>query len=178
MEILETQRLYLREWKDEDKTVFTEINADPRVMEFLGDAWSPQWSHDWADMKARQMKERGYGLYAVEIRENGKFIGFCGLQDVNFDAPFTPAVEIGWRLAREHWGKGYATEAATTVIRHAFATLGMEGLVSFTVPENKRSRRVMEKIGMTHCPQEDFVHPMVAAGSRLAGHVLYRLKKT
>jgi RimJ/RimL family protein N-acetyltransferase len=121
--------------------------------------------------------EHGFGLYAVERREEGDFIGFVGLAQITFEAPFTPAVEIGWRLARHAWGHGYSTEAARAVVDHAFGPLGLEELVSLTVPANEPSWRVMERIGMTRDPAEDFDHPRVPQGHPLARHMLYRLTR-
>ena len=119
----------------------------------------------------------GYGLYAVEVKQSGAFVGYVGLARPNFEAHFTPAVEIGWRLARETWGQGYATEAARAVVDHAFGPLGLEALVSFTAEWNRPSRRVMEKIGMTHDPADDFRHQKLPADHKLSRHVLYRLSR-
>jgi ribosomal-protein-alanine N-acetyltransferase len=119
----------------------------------------------------------GLGYYAVEVGETGAFIGFVGPGRPNLDAPFMPAIEIGWRLARESWGNGYATEAAGAVVDHAFGSLGLDALVSYTTEWNRRSRRVMEKIGMTRDPRDDFMHPNLPAGHKLAPHVLYRIDR-
>lgn len=120
----------------------------------------------------------GFGLFAAELKETGTFIGFVGLSVPSFEAPFMPAVEIGWRIGFDHWGNGLATEGAQAVVNYAFETLKLPGLVSFTVPQNIRSRRVMEKIGMTHDPADDFDHPRLVAGHPLQRHVLYRLNAT
>ena len=122
-------------------------------------------------------RAHGFGLYAAELREEHRFIGFVGLAVPTFEAPFTPCVEIGWRLCAEYWGRGLATEGASAVVRHAFEVLGLDALVSFTVPANIRSRRVMEKIGMTHSPSDDFDHPSLGKGHPLRRHVLYRLRR-
>ena len=119
---------------------------------------------------------RGYGRWAVEVPGVAPFIGFVGLAYVDFPSPFTPCVEIGWRFAREHWGKGYAGEAARASIRHGFEQLGLEEIVSFTVPHNARSRAVMERIGMTRSPEQDFDHPVLPEGHPLRRHVLYRIR--
>jgi RimJ/RimL family protein N-acetyltransferase len=111
----------------------------------------------------------------VEVKESGEFVGFVGLSVPQFEAPFMPAVEIGWRLAAEYWGKGLATEAARETLRFGFEVVGLESVVSFTVPANMRSRRVMERIGMTHDPREDFDHPQLPVGHPLRRHVLYRV---
>jgi RimJ/RimL family protein N-acetyltransferase len=120
----------------------------------------------------------GFGLCAVKLRRDGSFIGFIGLNVPSFDAPFTPCVEIGWRLAADCWGQGLATEGAHAIVRYGFETLGLEELVSFTVPANARSRRVIEKLGMTHDPDDDFDHPRLPAGHPLRRHVLYRLNRS
>jgi RimJ/RimL family protein N-acetyltransferase len=172
-----TSRLKLREWTDADRDPFAAINADPRVMEFFprslvrveSDAFL---AHNQADIVAN-----GYGLYAVEVKQTGQFIGYVGLARPTFEAHFTPAIEIGWRLARAAWGEGYATEAARAVAGHAFGVLGLDALVSFTAEWNRPSRRVMEKIGMTHDPADDFLHPRLPPDHKLSRHVLYRLSR-
>ena len=122
--------------------------------------------------------QNGFGLWAVELRESEEFIGFVGLAVPGFEAHFTPCVEVGWRLAAGHWGRGLATEAARTAIRHGFDELQLNEIVAFTVPANVRSRRVMEKPGMTHDPRGDFDHPMIAEGHPFRRHVLYRLQRS
>jgi RimJ/RimL family protein N-acetyltransferase len=113
----------------------------------------------------------------VEEKATGRFIGYVGLAPVDFEAPFAPAIEVGWRLARESWGNGYATEGAGAVVDNAFGSPGLDALVSFTAEWNRRSRRVMEKIGMTRDPREDFIHPKLPPGHKLAPHVLYRISR-
>jgi ribosomal-protein-alanine N-acetyltransferase len=120
----------------------------------------------------------GFGLWAVEVFGGPAFIGFVGLAVPRFEAHFTPAVEVGWRLAREHWGRGYATEAARAALDFGFGSAGLDEIVSFTVPANTRSRAVMERLGMTHDPSDDFDHPQIAPGHPLRRHVLYRLKRS
>ncbi len=151
------------------------MNADPRVMEFFPALLSPAESDALVDRAQAHFDRHGFGPFAVELLENQFFIGFIGLSIPNFDAPFMPAVEIGWRLAFDCWGRGLATEGARAVIRYAFEDLGLGSLVSFTVPENLRSRRVMEKLGMTHDPADDFDHPRLPEGHPMRRHVLYRL---
>jgi RimJ/RimL family protein N-acetyltransferase len=119
----------------------------------------------------------GYGLWAVEIPGESEFIGFVGLALHNFEAPFTPAVEVGWRLARNYWGRGFASEAARAAVNDGFDRVALSEIVSFTVPDNKRSVRVMQRLGMTHDPSDDFDHPRIPAGHRLRRHVLYRLRR-
>ncbi len=174
---LQTERLLLRRWRDSDRLPFQAMNADPRVMEFMPSLLSPDESDALADRAQAHFDRHGFGPFAAELTENHSFIGFIGLSIPNFEAPFMPAVEIGWRLAFEYWGHGLATEGARAAVQYAFGELGLESLVSFTVPGNLRSRRVMEKIGMTHDPCVDFDHPRLPEGHPLRRHVLYRLKR-
>ena len=122
-------------------------------------------------------RAKGFGLYAAELRDKAGFVGYVGLHTPTFEAHFTPCVEIGWRLASDVWGQGLATEGAMAVVRHAFEDLGLDEIVSFTVPANQRSIRVMEKIGMTRDPADDFEHPNLPEGHPLRHHVLFRLRK-
>jgi RimJ/RimL family protein N-acetyltransferase len=122
-------------------------------------------------------ESNGFGLWAVEVLGGAPFIGFVGLAVPTFEAHFTPAVEVGWRLAREHWGRGYATEAARAALEFGFGSVGLDEIVSFTVPANVRSRTVMERLGMTHDPKDDFDHPRIPPGNPLRRHVLYRLQR-
>jgi len=172
-----TERLHLREWKAEDRAPFAALNRDPRVMEFFPRALEPPESDALANRIQASIAARGFGLYAAETRDTGAFIGFIGLAEVTFPAAFTPATEVGWRLARDAWGRGYATEGARAVIDHAFGALGFGALVSFTTEWNARSRRVMEKIGMTYDPSADFRHPQLPPDHKLAPHVLYRISR-
>jgi RimJ/RimL family protein N-acetyltransferase len=172
---LQTERLLLRRWRDSDRLPFQQMNADPRVMEFFPAGLSPAESDALVDRAQAHFDRHGFGPFAVELLQNQSFIGFIGLSTPNFDAPFMPAVEIGWRLAFDRWGRGLATEGARAVIRYAFEDFGLDNLVSFTVPENLRSRRVMEKLGMIHDPRDDFDHPRLPEGHSMRRHVLYRL---
>jgi RimJ/RimL family protein N-acetyltransferase len=167
---LRTERLLLRQWRDEDREPFAALNADPVVMEYFPSTKSRQESDAFVDFNIATIDERGWGLWAVEA--NGAFIGFVGLNEPSF----RPGVEIGWRLARAAWGHGYATEAARAVLHFAFHELGLDEVISFTTVENRRSRRVMERIGMTYDPDGDFDHPNVAV-ERVRPHVLYRLAR-
>jgi ribosomal-protein-alanine N-acetyltransferase len=171
---LQTDRLLLRHWRDSDRLPFQNMNADPRVMEFFPALLSPAESDALVDRAQAHFDRHGFGPFAAELLENQLFIGFIGLSIPNFDAPFMPAVEIGWRLAFNCWGCGLATEGARAVIRYASKDLGLDSLVSFTVPENLRSRHVMEKLGMTHDPADDFDHPRLPEGHPMRRHVLYR----
>jgi RimJ/RimL family protein N-acetyltransferase len=144
-------------------------------MEFFPALLTPEETDAGIARVQNHFNRHGFGFYAAEFRENETFIGFVGLNIPSFDAPFMPAVEIGWRLAFDFWGRGLATEGARAVIDHAFKTLGLTSLVSFTVPANMRSRRVMEKLGMVHDSTGDFDHPNLPVGHPLQRHVLYRL---
>ena len=143
---IETERLLLRLWNLSDREPFARLNSDPRVMEFFPAALSRAESDGLVERIEEHFRRHGFGLYAVELRQSRRFIGYTGLAVPNFVAHFTPCVEIGWRLAAEHWGQGLASEAARAVIRHAFDSLHLEALVSFTVPANVRSRRVLSLI--------------------------------
>ncbi len=175
--VLRTRRLVLRRWRESDYPAFAELNADPRVVEFLPKALDRAES----DLMARRLEENieklGFGLWAVEVPGMADFIGFVGLGVPKFQTHFTPCVEIGWRLAHAHWGKGYATEAAEASLAFGFEKANLAEIVSFTVPMNVRSRGVMERIGMTRREEEDFDHPGIADGDRLKRHVLYRLAR-
>lgn len=173
-----TERLILRPWEESDRELFARLNADLRVMEYMPHVLSKPDSDALADRIGVHFRQHGFGLCAVELRLDGSFIGFIGLNVPSFDAPFTPCVEIGWRLAADRWGQGLATEGANAIVRYGFETLGLDELVSFTVPANARSRRVMEKLGMTHDPADDFDHPRLPPGHPLRGHVLYRLNRS
>ena len=173
---LRTGRLILRPWRDEDLAPFAALNADPVVMEYFPATLSRAESDAFATRVRSDMAERGFGLWAVEAPGVTPFVGFTGLAVPRFDAHFTPCVEIGWRLAREHWGRGYAPEAARAALAHGFGALGLDEIVSFTTVANLRSRRVMEKLGMRHDLAEDFEHPNLAAGHPLRRHVLYRIQ--
>jgi RimJ/RimL family protein N-acetyltransferase len=172
---LATPRLLLRGWRDDDRPAFATMNADPEVMAHFPAPLDRAASDDLMDRFVAHWAERGLGLWAVERASDGRLLGFTGLSVPGFDAAFTPAVEVGWRLIRDGWGQGYATEAAQAALQFGFQTKGLEEIVSFTVPANARSRRVMERIGMTHDPADDFDHPRLPPGHRLRRHVLYRL---
>lgn len=173
---MQTKRLLLRNWKKEDLISFQKLNADPRVMEHFPSPLSKEESDALAGKIMRELEKKSYGLWAVETLKDHHFIGFVGLHYQDFPAPFTPCIEIGWRLSFDAWGKGYAFEAAKKVIEYAFETLQLKELVSFTAASNDRSIRLMERLGMTHDPKDDFEHPKIPQGHPLRNHVLYRLK--
>ena len=172
--ILETQRLILRPWQASDREPFARMNADPRVMEYFPKVLTAEESNAAVDSIEAHFDRKGFGLFAAELRSSGAFIGFTGLWTPSFEAHFTPCVEIGWRLAFEYWGQGLATEGAREALRFGVETLSLPEIVSFTTVTNTRSRRVMEKIGLTHNPADDFDHPALPEGHPLRRHVLYR----
>lgn len=172
---LKTKRLLLRPWKESDLEPFAALNKDPRVMEYFPSLLTQKESDERVHSWQEKIEARGWGLWAVSVIDIADFIGFIGLEQVNFEAPFTPAVEIGWRLAYPFWGKGYATEGALACLKYGFKILKLEEIVSFTAVQNRRSRAVMERIGLHHDPHDDFDHPKLAEGHRLRRHVLYRI---
>ncbi|MGE0725700.1 MAG: GNAT family N-acetyltransferase [Alphaproteobacteria bacterium] len=172
-----TARLLLRGWRDTDLPTFAAMNADHRVMAHFPATLDHAETEAMVGRIRAHFATHGFGLWAVEVRGVAPFIGYAGLAVPRFEAHFTPCVEIGWRLARDHWGNGYATEAAAAVLGHAFGPLGLAEVVSFTVPANARSWRVMERIGMARDPASDFEHPVLPAGHPLRPHVLYRLSR-
>ncbi len=172
---LVTERLVLRRWHDADREPFAALNADPEVMEYFVAPLSRAESDAFVDSIEASFAERGYGLWAVEEASSGRFAGFVGLWLADFPATFTPALEVGWRLAAWSWGRGYATEAARAALADGFDRLGADEVVSFTSVLNERSQAVMRAVGMTRDPAGDFEHPRVPAGHRIRPHVLYRL---
>jgi ribosomal-protein-alanine N-acetyltransferase len=172
---LETERLLLRQWRAEDRAPFAALNADPAVMEHFPAPLTRAESDAFADRVEELIAQQGWGLWAMQEHATGRFLGFTGLAYPRFDAPFGPAVEIGWRLARDAWGQGLATEAACAATAFAFDELALDEIVSFTAAPNERSRAVMRRLGMRHDPADDFDHPLVEQ-ARLRRHVLYRLR--
>jgi RimJ/RimL family protein N-acetyltransferase len=172
---LRTPRLVLRRWRDADREPFAALNADPVVMERLTTTLTRDESDAMIDRIEASFDERGFGLWVAEVIDGPSCIGFVGLNVPEFEAPFTPCVEVGWRLARAAWGHGYATEGARAAIADGFDRVGLDEIVSFTTPGHARSRAVMERLGMTRDPAGDFGHPRLAEGHPLHAHVLYRL---
>ena len=173
---LETERLILRNWQESDVAPFVEMNHDPEVMKYFPAILSADETKILVMRIKSHFKEHGFGLFAVELKSEKKFIGFTGLAIPTFEAHFTPAVEIGWRLASKYFGQGYATEAARKVLEFAFNELKLKEIVSFTAMVNKPSINVMKKIGMTHDSKDDFQHPKLDKNHPLSLHVLYRIK--
>lgn len=176
--MITTDRLILRPWKDKDKAPFAEMNADPVVREFFPSILTREQSDASVQHLMDAYERDGFCCFAAELIATGEFTGFIGIQTMNFAVPGVsqPAVEIGWRLARRHWGKGLATEGAQAAMHYGFETLRLGEIVSITVPANVRSRRVMDKIGLTHHPELDFDHPRIAERHPLRRHVLYARK--
>lgn len=175
--MIETERLLLRPWRDSDLEPLAALNADPRVMQHFPRLLTRDESQAMILRIQGIFSERGFGLWALEVKDGAPFIGFCGLLAPGFTAHFTPCVEIGWRLAADHWGQGYAREAARAALAYGFDRARLDEIVSFTVPANVRSRRVMEAIGMTRDPEDDFEHPALPPGHPLRRHVLYRISR-
>lgn len=173
---LETPRLLLRRWREADLDPYTAMNADARVMEYFPRLLTKEDSAQHIARLEAHFEENNFGILAAELKATGELIGFVGMQRVPFEAHFTPAVEIGWRIAYPHWGQGYATEGALEVLRDGFERLQLAEVVALTATGNLRSRRVMEKLGMTRNPQDDFENPRVEVGHWLRPHVAYRIE--
>jgi ribosomal-protein-alanine N-acetyltransferase len=173
--MLRTDRLLLRSWRPADRRAFARMNADPEVMEFFVAPLTREESDAFVDRIETGFAQHGFGVWAVEEITTGAFIGFAGLLLQTFEASFTPAFEIGYRLDRHAWGQGYATEAAREAVRFGFERAGLVEIVSMTAVGTVRSRAVMRKLGMTHDSRDDFDHPRVPDGHPLKRHVLYRL---
>jgi ribosomal-protein-alanine N-acetyltransferase len=175
--MITSERLILRRWREEDLSPFAAINADPTAMRFMPGVMSLEETRALIGRIEDHHRAHGFGILAVEVRGVAPFVGFVGLQRVGFEAAFTPAVEIGWRLAPAFWGKGYATEGARAALRFGFEVLTLDQIVSFTVAANKASWSVMERIGMVRDVDGDFDHPRLPVGHALRRHVLYRMAR-
>jgi len=173
--IIETERLFLRNWKDSDIPAFAAMNADPVVMEYFPKALDHSGTLEFVGRIRARFEKSGYGLYAAELKADSSFIGFIGFSVPSFESFFTPCVEIGWRLRREVWGRGLAPEGAGACLKYGFEELGFDSVCSFTSAANLKSIRVMEKIGLVK--EGEFDHPAIAPGSPLRRHVLYRITR-
>ena len=173
---LNSERIILREWRDEDLVPFAALNADPIVMEYYPKTLNREESDALATRMRALFAQHGYTYWALEIPGVTAFAGMVGLAQLNFDAPFTPAVDVGWRLAHEYWGKGYVTEAAQLALEYGFNELQLPEIVAITATGNLRSQAVMQRIGMARNTNEDFDHPKLETGHPLQRHVLYRKK--
>lgn len=173
---LETKRLQLRDWKEADIEPFSQLNADKKVMEYFPNTLSNDQTIMFYKTILSEFHECGFGLYAVEVKANKEFIGFIGFHRADFEADFTPCIEIGWRLKKEAWGNGYATEGAAACLHYGFNKLGLGNIYSFTAEMNKPSQNVMKKIGMNFI--KTFNHPKVKEDSPLHKHVLYHINNS
>ncbi|HTU50117.1 MAG TPA: GNAT family N-acetyltransferase [Acidobacteriaceae bacterium] len=178
--MIETERLRLRRWHEADLTAFAAMNADPQVRRYFSSRLTREESDASVSRFIRMYALDGYGFMAAELRETSEFIGMIGIQRMSFLLPgcSTPAVEIGWRLNEKSWGKGLATEGARACLDLAFRQFQLPEIVAFTTSANLPSRRVMEKLGMTRNPDDDFDHPGIPAGNPCQRHVLYRIHKS
>lgn len=174
--VLETRRLILRQWRHEDKQPFATMNADTRVMQYMPKLLDHIESDALANRCMELINQRGWGFWAVELKLNHAFIGYVGLHIPSTDLPFKPCVEIGWRLAFDYWGQGFAYEAACASLKTGFETLGLTEIVAFTTLTNQRSIALMERLNMTRDALV-FDHPRVPAGHPLRQHCLYRLSR-
>lgn len=174
---LTTNRLIMRPWTADDIAPFAAMSADPQVMELFPKTLSAQESAAQAQNFMREFETLGYGRWVLELPGVAPFIGITGLNPVPYETPFTPAHEMAWRLARPFWGHGYVTEAAKATMAFAFTHLKLDEIVAFTVPANRRSQAVMQRLGMTRNPADDFDHPRLPEGDRLRRHVLYRIRR-
>lgn len=174
---LETSRLMLRGWRDLDVEPWVTMSADERVMEFFPRPYTRAEAEKFASWARSELERNGFGWWVVEVKDEIPFAGVVCVQRVPFDAPFTPAKEIGWRLALPAWGRGFAYEGARAALDHVFRTLGWPEVVAMTSTLNLRSQKLMQRLGMTHDPSDDFDHPRLPVGHRLQRHVLYRIKR-
>ena len=176
VEARRTERLVLRGWRDDDRAAWAAMNADPEVMRYFPDTLTREQSDAMLDRMDAALAEQGWGLWALERQDTGEMVGFTGLAVPRHDLPFNPCVEVGWRLARSAWGRGFATEAAREALRVGFDEVGLAEVVSMTSVPNTPSRAVMERLGMTRDPGDDVEHPAVPVGHPLRPHVLYRIR--
>ena len=172
---IETDRLILRDWKGSDLEPFRKLNSDEKVMKYFTNILSYEQTDKFYNAIIKELRDCGFGLYAVEVKKNKEFIGFIGFHKATFSSDFTPCIEIGWRLKKEFWGRGYATEGAKACLSYGFKKLGLEEIYSFTSKINKPSENIMKKIGMNY--MKDFNHPKIDSDNKLCRHVLYNIKK-
>lgn len=171
----ETERLIFRRWQELDSMPFYKMNSDPDVMEYFPKTLSRTESDSLIERIENSFEDRGYGLWALELKDNKAFIGFLGFNFTDLESDFTPCIEIGWRIDKNYWGKGYATEGASKCLEVGFNTFFFQEIYSFTSKENTRSEKVMKRIGLTYV--KEFNHPRIDENHWLCRHVLYRLKK-
>lgn len=176
MKPLETERLILRQWRDNDRVEFAALNADPVVMKYFPSTYDRIQSDASIDRFIKSIENKHLGFFAAELKISKELIGFIGLKEVPDNLPFAPAIEIGWRLAQQFWGQGLASEGALACLEYGFKTLGIESVVSMTPCTNLKSERLMQRIGMCNSKQ-NFIHPTITPNGSLAEHVLYRINK-
>lgn len=178
--IIQTERLHLRQWREEDMELFIALNQDEKVREYFFPRFlSPEESKASLALITDHIERLSWGFWAASLIDTGEFIGCIGLEEVYFNAHFnasSKAIGIGWRLANNYWGKGYATEGAKAALKYGFKTLNFKEIVSYTTLQNGRSKKVMEKIGMHHDPKDNFEHPKLPQGHPLSWHALYRIQ--
>lgn len=174
MTTLTTDRLTLRPWQNSDRPPFAVMSADTESMQYLGSVWDQATADNFIDRMNKHHQDYGYGPMAIELKDSGEFIGFCGLKNVTFQSFFTPAIEIGWRIARPHWNQGYATEAARRIIDYGFSELKLPQIISYVTPANGASTKVMEKLGMIK--EQSFIHPSMNKEDLFSKMILFRLK--
>jgi RimJ/RimL family protein N-acetyltransferase len=175
--MIETERLILRAWKGSDVAPFHAMGNDPQVMEFLGPFLSRADAESAAERQNGNLAALGHCFWAVERREDGAFMGFCGVKPGPAETPIEGEIEIGWRLARPYWGKGYAREAAEASLDWVWANLDVDSVSAITVPGNRRSWGLMERLGMVRAPDDDFDHPNVPVGNPIRRHITYRIAR-
>ncbi len=173
---LETERLILRQWKSQDLVPFAKLNSDHLVMEYFPSVLNRQESDAMADKCKSLISDRGWGFWALELKSDRTFIGFVGIHIPKDTLPFSPCVEIGWRLQKHSWGQGYATESANKALEFCFKNLNLKEVVSFTPASNYRSRSLMERLGLSNT-NENFIHPDIPKNHSLSECVLYKIKK-
>ena len=173
--IFESERLFFRKWKEEDIKIFSDMNSDPTVMEYFPKILTEKESKQLYEKIVMDLDKNSYGLWAVELKNSNQFIGFIGFNYTTFKSDFTPCLEIGWRIKKEEWGKGYATEGAKASLNYGYHELGLDEIYSFTSKINQRSEKVMIKIGLNKIGE--FEHPNIEEGNKLRRHVLYKIVK-
>ncbi|MCB9062064.1 MAG: GNAT family N-acetyltransferase [Halobacteriovoraceae bacterium] len=174
---IQTERLILRQWKNSDRDIFAQINADPEMMKFFPSTYDKNKSDNFIDKTIELIKKNNYGFFAVELKETKEFIGFVGFTDTDYEAYFVPAIEIGWRIHKKYWKKGLATEAAFSCLKYCFEKFNFDEIVACTATANRPSRNVMERIGMKQDLNGTFFHSQIPKGHKHSEHVLYRMRK-
>ena len=173
MIFIETERLILRQWQQNDYAEFAKLTASVEVMKYFPSTLTTEQSDEGIERSKSSIKDKGFGFWAAELKQTNEFIGFIGINDPGDGYPFSPSIEIGWRLAQRFWGKGYASEGAKASLEFAFKKLGLNEIISMTPVLNSNSMKVMQRIGMQDTKQ-NFIHPKLIKPHELAEHVLYK----